>query len=72
MDYLKWSKEYSDDAELILRNIARLKEKQLTAPENERQTLADSIVRLRMIYYDCIHTASYLAERAGEKNECVA
>lgn len=68
MDYLKWSEEYMEEACLVLRNIDRLKRKQKTAPMNERQTIADNIQKLRIIYYECVHTAAYLRQIAQEKH----
>ncbi len=67
MDYLKWSQEYYEEAEKILRNIDILKEKQKNVPQDERQTVAENILRLRSIYYECVHTAGYLASRAEER-----
>ncbi len=67
MDYFKWSEEYMEEAQKILRNIDRLKRKQKTAPLNQRQTIADNIQKLRLIYYECVHTAAYLKSIAQEK-----
>lgn len=64
MDYLKWSQEYRDEAEKLKRNIETLKRKQHTVPIDQRQTVAENIIRLRMIYYECVETANYLSERA--------
>ncbi len=67
MDYIIWSREYMDEAEKILRNIERLKEKQKTAPLNQRQTIADNIQKLRLIYYECVHTSAYIGSMAKER-----
>lgn len=64
MDYLKWSLEYREEAEKLKRNIETLKRKQHQVPMDQRQTVGENILRLRMIYYECIETANYLAERA--------
>lgn len=69
MDYLEWSEEYMEEANKILRNIDRLREKQKTAPLNQRQTIADNIQKLKVIYYECVHTAGYLRELAKEKRD---
>ena len=63
MDYLKWSQEYYDEAQKIQRNIERLKLKLKRAPLNEKRSTEDKIMKLRIIYYECIHTASYLASK---------
>lgn len=67
MDYLKWSEEYMDEARKILRNVDRLKEKYRSAPMNQRQTIADNIQKLKLIYYECVHTAAYLRSIAQER-----
>lgn len=67
MDYFKWSQEYMEESYLILRNIDRLKEKQKSAPLNQKQTIADNIMKLRHIYYECVHTAAYLRGLYEEK-----
>ncbi len=67
MDYLKWSEEYMEEAGVVLRNIDRLKERQKSAPLNQRQTIADNIQKLKIIYYECVHTAAYLRGIAQEK-----
>ncbi|MBQ2944065.1 MAG: hypothetical protein IJD93_05190 [Ruminococcus sp.] len=68
MDYKIWSQEYMDEAQKVLRNIDILKEKQKTAPLNQRQTIADNIQKLRLIYYECVHTAAYIAGIAKERS----
>lgn len=67
MDYFKWSQEYFEEAQKILRNIDRLKEKLKSIPEDQRRTTEDNIMKLRMIYYECVHTAGYLASIAEER-----
>ncbi len=69
MDYLKWSEEYMEEADVVLRNINRLIERQKSAPLNQRQTIADNIQRLKIIYYECVHTAAYLRQIAQEKRD---
>ncbi len=66
MNYEKWSLEYFEEAEKILRNIDRLKEKQKRAKVDEKQTIKRNIVRLRYLYYETLHTASYLRNRWEE------
>ncbi len=66
MNYEEWSLEYFEEADKILRNIERLKEKQKVAKLDEKQTIKRSIVRLRYLYYECLHTAAYLKNRWEE------
>lgn len=69
MDYKIWSQEYMDEAQKILRNIDRLIEKQKSAPLNQRQTIADNIQKLRLLYYECVHTAAYLRSMVKESRD---
>ncbi len=66
MNYEKWSLEYFDEAQKILRNIEKLKEKQKRVKVDERQTIKQNIIRLRYLYYETLHTASYLKNRWEE------
>lgn len=68
MDYLQWSQEYFQEADKVLRNIERLKAKLSSCPSDEYRTTEDKIMKLRSIYYECIHIAGYLRSRAGEKS----
>lgn len=69
MDYKIWSQEYMDEAQKILRNIDILMNKHKTAPLNQRQTIADNIQKLRLIYYECVHTAAYLRSMVKENKD---
>lgn len=69
MDYFKWSEEYMEEADVVLRNIDRLREKQKSAPLNQRQTIADNIQRMKFIYYELVRTASYIRQLAQEKRD---
>ena len=66
MNYEKWSLEYFEEAEKILRNMERLKEKLKKSKVDERQTIKQNIIRLRYLYYETLHTASYLKSRWEE------
>ncbi len=65
MDYIKWSQEYFDEAQNLLRLIDKKKQKLKTASLDERHTLNADIIKLRNIYYECMLTAKHLSERAG-------
>lgn len=67
MDYFEWSKEYYEEAAKIKRNLDKMRKKLKTVPMNERRTLEDNIHKLRLIYYEVMQTASYLASVAKEK-----
>ncbi|MBR2715666.1 MAG: hypothetical protein IKB73_05625 [Ruminococcus sp.] len=66
MDYLKWSDEYTSQAQKILKVIEKKKQKLKFASLDERHTLNSDIIKLRDIYYECVLTAKHLSERAGE------
>ena len=68
MNYLQWSKEYYDDAEVVKRNIERMKKKLRTISFYERRTLEDNIKKMQIILYECLQTAAYLESIAKEKH----
>lgn len=67
MDYLKWSQEYYEEAQKILRNIERLRDKLRSSTVYEKRSTEDKITKLRLIYYECIHTANYLQQKAKQE-----
>ncbi|MBQ9742836.1 MAG: hypothetical protein IJV88_04070 [Ruminococcus sp.] len=66
MDYLKWSQEYYEEAEKVLRNISRLKDSLSSVPADKYRTTENMISMLRTIYYECINTGAHLALKAKE------
>ena len=62
---MKWSQEYIDEAESLLKLIEKKKQKLKKASLDERHTLNADIIKLRNIYYECMLTAKHLSERAG-------
>ncbi len=65
MDYIKWSQEYIDEAQKILKAIDSKKRKLKNATADELHTLNSDIIRLKNIYYECMLTSKHLLERAG-------
>ncbi len=65
MDYIKWSQEYINEAQKILRIIENKKRMLKNVTRDERHTLNAEIINLRNIYYECMLTAKHLCERAG-------
>ena len=65
MDYIKWSQEYINEAQKILRIIENKKRMLKNVTRDERHTLNAEIINLRNIYYECMLTAKHLSERAG-------
>lgn len=65
MDYIKWSQEYLDEAQRLLKMIDKKKQKLKKATLDERHTINAEIIKLRGIYYECMLTAKHLYERAG-------
>ena len=66
MDYLLWSREYTEEAEKVLRNIEKLKKKVNSVKCDERQTVLKNIITLKGVYHELIETAGYLRKRAEE------
>ncbi len=72
MDYLLWSREYTEEAQKVLRNIEKLKGMEKTVKSDERQTLLKNISTLRAVYHELIETSGYLQKRAREMKRNVA
>ncbi|MDO5124656.1 MAG: hypothetical protein Q4D44_08355 [Eubacteriales bacterium] len=68
IDYENWSEEYYEEARKVQRNLKALKAKQKCVNQDERQTLANKILKLQSIYYEILGTAGYLKSR-GKANE---
>ncbi len=66
MDYIKWSQEYIDQAQMLLKVIEKKKRQLKSSTADERHSINADIIKLRNIYYECMLTAKHLYERAGE------
>ncbi len=65
MDYISWSKEYSDEAQKVKEDMERLKFKLKAARGDEARTIRASLITLRTMYLECMKTAETLALRGG-------
>ena len=69
MNYYEWAQEYFEEAEKIKRNLERMKKQLKTISMYKRRTLEDNIQKLQLIYYECMHTATYLENIARGKRD---
>lgn len=65
MDYIKWSREYLENAKKVKEDIDRLKEKLKHTSGDEARQLRSGLVTLRTMYVDCMKTCELLALRGG-------
>lgn len=65
MDYIRWSKEYSENAQQVKEDMEKLKLKLKYAKGDEARTIRASLITLRTMYLECMKTAEILAIRGG-------
>jgi len=65
MDYIKWSREYLENAEKIKEDMEKLKGKLKSAKGGEAKLIRNSLVTLRTMYAECMKTCELLAIRGG-------
>lgn len=65
MDYIRWSEEYSENAEKVKEDMEKLNLKLKNARGDEARTIRASLVTLRTMYLECMKTAEILANRGG-------
>lgn len=63
MDYLNWSKEYYKKAMDVKEDISRLKLKLKNSAGDEARNIRATLITLRTMYVDCIHTYEILSQR---------
>ena len=64
MDYITWSNEYKQSADMLQRTIARLKEERESLPPAEREELDRRLRMHRACYRETIETSGILEQRA--------
>ena len=71
VDYIKWSEEYMENAEIIKSNIDKIQERIKNAPPEKKSTFYELLGKYRTIYYESLKTAEFLRNRSVESGrEC--
>lgn len=65
MDYTRWSREYFENAQKVKEDIEKVKERIKLSKGDEKRNLRATLITLRTMYYECMHTSELLAERGG-------
>ncbi|OUP78938.1 hypothetical protein B5F08_05855 [Anaeromassilibacillus sp. An172] len=66
VDYIKWSEEYMENAEIIKSNIDKIQERIKNAPPEKKSTFYELLGKYRTIYYESLKTAEFLRNRSVE------
>lgn len=65
MDYIRWSKEYFENAQKVKEDMDRLKSKLKLSKGEEARSIRASLVTLRTMYVECMKTYEILSLRGG-------
>lgn len=65
MDYIRWSKEYFENAQMVKEDMDRLKSKLKLSKGDEARAIRANLITLRTMYLDCMKTSEILALRGG-------
>ncbi len=65
MDYIRWSREYMENAKRVKEDIDKLNVKLKSAKGDEARNIRGSLVTLRTMYTECMKTCEFLASRGG-------
>ncbi len=68
MDYRKWGREYLQEAAMLKRHLAPLRQELKRVSGRDAVLLYRRVAMLNEMYLECLHTGRELAER-GERNE---
>lgn len=65
MDYIRWSREYMENAKRVKEDIDKLNVKLKSAKGDEARNIRGCLVTLRTMYTECMKTCEFLASRGG-------
>ncbi len=68
MDYIRWSREYLENAQKVKEDIEKVKEKIKHSKGDDKRALRATLITLRTMYYECMHTSELLSKRGGIGN----
>ncbi len=66
MDYTRWSREYFENAQKVKEDIEKVKTKLKHSKGDEKRALRTTLITLRTMYYECMHTSEVLLMRGGK------